>query len=525
MKLTSIGFLALSSSLSAHASAVPSKPHHGGALSDYTNPVLWEDLADLDVFRVGNEYYYSASNMAFSPGAPILKSGDLVNWEYVGHSVPRLEFNNTAAYSLDGGKQAYVKGIFASSMRYRASTNTFVWIGCVEYKHTYVYEAKDPAGDWELVKFIDTCYYDCGLLIDDNDDLFVAYGNTNISVAQLNDDYSERSVTSVFNGTFYIEGSRFYHIGDQYYILTTQPANREWTLKSSSGPFGPYEIKVFADEVSPPTAGAGYPHQGGIVDTPSGDWYYMAFIDDYPEGRVPVLSPFHFNDEGWPTLPSNQTFNQSHPYPSKPVPVPPKTGIDRFKGNKLGPEWEWNHNPDVSAYSLSKRGLILRTASVTPDLFRAKNTLTHRILGPSSTATVHLDISKMQAGDRAGLALFRDNMAHIAIQDGQVQLWRNLSLGAGWNTISTGFVEASAALPRGAKDVYFRLHANVAPQSDKLGTFSWSTNGRNFQPLGTPYLMNNTYYFFVGYRFGIFNFATEKLGGSVTARSFEMAAP
>ena len=49
--------------------------------STYKNPVLWEDLADIDVFRVGNEYYYSASTMAFSPGAPILKSGDLVNWK------------------------------------------------------------------------------------------------------------------------------------------------------------------------------------------------------------------------------------------------------------------------------------------------------------------------------------------------------------------------------------------------------------------------------------------------------------
>ncbi|KAK6433442.1 hypothetical protein LTR95_010382 [Oleoguttula sp. CCFEE 5521] len=373
--------------------------------------------------------------MAFSPGAPILKSGDLVNWEFVGHSVPRLEFNNTDAYSLDDGKQAYVKGIFASSMRYRASTGRYHWIGCVEYKHTFVYSAADPAEDWELLKYTDTCYYDCGLLFDDDDDIYVAYGNTNISVAQLNNDWSEKSVTSVYNGTFYIE------------------ANREWTLKSSSGPFGPYEIKVFADEVSPPTLGAGFPHQGGIVDTPNGDWYYMAFIDHYPEGRVPGLSPFHFDADGWPTLQSNQTFNQSHPYPSKPVPVPPKTSIDRFRGNKFGPEWEWNHNPDVSAYSLSNRGVTLRTVSVTPDLFRAKNTLTHRILGPSSTATIHLDISKMRSGDRAGLAHFRDNMARIAIQDGQVQLWHNLSLGAGWNTISTGFVEASASLPHGAKDV------------------------------------------------------------------------
>jgi hypothetical protein len=44
----------------------------------FENPVLWEDLADLDIFRVGKTFYYSASNMHYSPGAPILRSYDLV---------------------------------------------------------------------------------------------------------------------------------------------------------------------------------------------------------------------------------------------------------------------------------------------------------------------------------------------------------------------------------------------------------------------------------------------------------------
>jgi beta-xylosidase len=88
------------------------------AQQTYTNPVLWYDLADIDVFRKGNQYYYSASTMSFSPGAPILRSGDLVNWEFIGHSVPRLDFHDTA-YDLADNKQAYVRGIWASSMQYR----------------------------------------------------------------------------------------------------------------------------------------------------------------------------------------------------------------------------------------------------------------------------------------------------------------------------------------------------------------------------------------------------------------------
>ena len=75
----------------------------------YTNPVVWQDFADGDIIRVGDTYYYSASTMHYSPGATILRSYDLVNWEYAGHSVPKLDFDSTA-YDLTGG-QAYVKGI------------------------------------------------------------------------------------------------------------------------------------------------------------------------------------------------------------------------------------------------------------------------------------------------------------------------------------------------------------------------------------------------------------------------------
>ena len=169
---------------------------------------------------------------------------------------------------------------------------------------------------------------------------------------------------------------------------------------------------------------------------------------------------------------------------------------------------------------------------MTDDLFRARNTLTHRILGPDSTATIEVDISAMKAGDTAGLALFRDNMAYIGIQDGMVCLQRNLSLGAGWNTISDGYEEASVSIPKpppsrygnssSGQSVWLRLHADIAPASDLLGTFYYSFDGEQFAQLGTGYEMNTTYYFFMGYRFGIFNFATEELGGSITVKSFDM---
>ena len=49
-------------------------------------------------------------------------------------------------------------------------------------------------------------------------------------------------------------------------------------------------MRALLDRISAPVSGAGVPHQGGIVETQNGDWYYMAFIDAYPGGRMPVLA-------------------------------------------------------------------------------------------------------------------------------------------------------------------------------------------------------------------------------------------
>jgi len=60
---------------------VPARSQPVLAAANYSNPVVWQDFADLDVIRVNDTYYYSASTMHYSPGAPILRSYDLVNWE------------------------------------------------------------------------------------------------------------------------------------------------------------------------------------------------------------------------------------------------------------------------------------------------------------------------------------------------------------------------------------------------------------------------------------------------------------
>lgn len=491
--------------------------------TNFSQPVLWEDLADLDIFRVNDTFYYSASTMHYSPGAPILHSYDLVNWEFIGHSVPDLDWGNI--YNLDGG-QAYVKGIWASTLRYRKSNGMWYWIGCIQFSTTYVFTSPSATGPWKQSGVINTCYYDCSLLIDDDDTMYVAYGSTQISVAQLSSDgLSQIKTQQVFSSSFSIEGSRFYKRNGQYYILNDQPANAEYVLKSSS-PWGPYTQKQLLNNLATPISGGGIPHQGGIVDTPNGDWYYMAFVDSYPGGRVPVLAPITWGSDGFPAIATvNGGWGTSYPYPLTPHTLLSPTGKDTFQGTSLAPQWEWNHNPDPNYYSVNN-GLTLRTAKVTNDLYAARNTLTHRILGPQSYATIELTINNMKPGDRSGLAMLRDSSAYIAVINNsgtlRVSMVQGLTMDSNWNTASTGSEVAGINLPSGTSKIWLRASADIHPGSGRTAAFYYSTDGTTFQTIGSPYVLNSTWNFFMGYRYAIFNYATSSLGGSVVVNSFDM---
>lgn len=508
-----------------------------------TNPVLWQDHPDLDVFRIGSVFYYSSSTFAYSPGAPVLKSYDLANWEPVSHSVPELPFG--AKYNLDGNGQGYVDGIWASTLRYRESNDLFYWMGCVEGGDTYVFTA--PGGDalgnggevqswdWTAQTPIPKCYYDMGLLIDDDDTMYVAYGNTEISVAQLSDDgLSEvRSQVVYASETGTIEGARMYKVNGYYYIFVTRPADAEWVLRAES-PFGPYEMRDFVTRIEGPLANAGFAHQGGIVDTENGDWYYVGFMDAYPGGRIPVVAPFTWED-GWPVLVTdNGEWGRTYPLPvqtDKQVKSP--LGTDEFTGEALSHEWEWNHNPDNSRWRFADGGgLVLQTADVTTDLYAARNTLTHRIMGPKSTGTFRLDIRGMADGDRAGAVLFRDRAAYIGVRrEGDAStlvMVEGLTLDEGtWDTTSEGTVaETGPVLGADVEEVWLRIEADITPafelQEERATVFSYSLDGEEYTRLGPEFAMSNSWRYFTGYRFGVFNHATKELGGEVLVKSFTM---
>lgn len=171
-------------------------------IGNYSNPIIWDDLPDLEVIRVDDTYYCSASTFAFSPGAPVLKSYDLINWEYIGHSVPELTFGPD--YYLDGTNPgAYVKGIWASTLGYRRSNGLFYWYGCiVGTQKTFIFTAKNPEGPWTGLQPIERFYYDAGVLIDKDDTMYIAYGSKTIQVAQLSRDGMSEIKCQVSNAIY-----------------------------------------------------------------------------------------------------------------------------------------------------------------------------------------------------------------------------------------------------------------------------------------------------------------------------------
>lgn len=500
----------------------------------FSNPIMWEDLPDDEIVRVDDVYYYTASNMHYSPGAPILRSWDLVNWEYIGHAVPVLDFG--AKYDLSGG-QAYVKGTWASSLHYRKSNKTFYFLGCIDFAKTYIYTAPAAEGPWQRKSTINNCYYDAGIMVDyddsaDDSNMYVAYGSGKISVAQLSaDGLTQVKTQEVFTPSGSpIEGSHFFKYKGNYYITPTRPADGEYVLKSSNV-WGPYTSKMLIDKTKGPVAGGGVPHQGSLIQTQKGDWYYMGFQDAYPGGRIPVLAPVTWSADGWPsvTLVDN-AWAGSYPYPDVPRPpraTKPHTGTDSFSGTTLAPEWEWNHNPDNTKWSINN-GVTLQTATVTNDLYAARNTLTRRTIGPQSTSTVQIDISAMKDGDVAGLALLKHMSAYVAVKKSggtsKVSMVNGLAMNtSGWATTSTGTEAASS--PISGTTIWLRATADVRPGTGRQAKFSFSTDGTTFTAIGPAYTLNTDWQFFPGYRYGIFNFATSALGGSISVKSFQLTVP
>ncbi|OBT69154.1 hypothetical protein VE03_02012 [Pseudogymnoascus sp. 23342-1-I1] len=214
-------------------------------------------------------------------------------------------------------------------------------------------------------------------------------------------------------------------------------------------------------------------------------------------------------------------------YPGGQPPSPTShTGADELTGNFPSPQWEWNHNPSSTAFSLSN-GSALSAATVTDDLYHARYTHTHRTLGPTSSGTIVLHFTNLADGDRAGLEVLRDSRSWIGVRKDSssltVSMQSGLTMTSTWQASSTGSEVASKTIS--GSRVWLRICTDINVGSGKEASFYYSTDGLGFEKLGSLVLGSEWVGVFMGYRYAIFNFATKALGGSGKTESFNVDAP
>lgn len=345
----------------------------------------------------------------------------------------------------------------------------------------------------------------------------------------------------IFESNEPVEGARMYKIRGTYYIWITKPGDEQRVLKSIDGIYGPYECRQVLNKVLSPLPGSAPPHQGALIDTADGRWFYMAFIDAYPGGRLPVLAPVDFDYQGWPQIVCDQTETGKGWSLKYATPLPHNNRSmthvgpyrDTFVGYAtLNPRWEWNHNPDDTKWRIGNQGLELQTACVTTNLYHAANTLTHRILGPKSQATFAIDFSAMISGDRVGVGVFRDESSYIGIHRGpnrtELVYVDDIRLQEGWKVASHGRTQVSG-LRMDQHHIWLRVQADITPafhgrerEETRYAKFFYSMDGEEFVPFGQDYPMKNSWEWYLGYRFAVSNFATVQLGGRIAIKSFEL---
>lgn len=486
----------------------------------YVNPLLNADFPDPDIIRVDDTYYMATTTMYHFPGLTILKSRDLVNWEYCANPLERIA--DTDAYNLLNGQNYYAKGQWAPSLRYHDGKFYINFIAFGDDGGDILLTATDPEGAWQMRR-LDGFYYDSGVLFD-GDDIYIVSGNTELSVTQLDADFRKLKSLQVISGHEGLEGSHFYHIGDYYYIYCTHWDNGSGlqTVYRSVSPWGPYV------QVSEPLMQGQGIHQGGLVETQTGEWWTVLFKDAGPIGRIPYLEPVVWRD-GWPVLGNEgqdvSAAGTGYRKPATGTACPPSylPTNDTFTDPVLGMQWQWNHNPDASAWSLGDGWLRLATSGTAASLRQARNSLTQRIVGadPNATAadrmtdlygTIKIAVGAMADGDVCGLAVFQDPYAFIGVrQTGGTR--RLYSYRSAYDDNGTQRSELGMKGGVLASDtIYLRAVANFGT---RRATFFYSYDNREWTRFGVELPMRYTLDVFVGQRFYLFNYATAGAGGYV----------
>ena len=306
-------------------SAIPLSPRAVAASDSgnqtFTNPVMYADVPDVDVIRVDDAYYMVSTTMHLSPGCPVMKSTDLVNWETVSYTYDILDDGDK--FALRNGESDYGNGSWAASIRHY-NGKYYVSFASLSTGKTYIFSTTDVEnGTWHRSEF-SGYLHDVSLLTTQDDGMYVVYGSGTARCRPvyedengditLGDEVTLIEYTGLDNDgnpvngpvSYISEGIHAYEIGDYYYLFMIQwptGGRRQeicWRASSLDGPWESRKVFDSGLEFDGQMDDAGVA-QGGIVQAADGSWYAMLFQDHSSVGRIPVLVPVTWED-GWPVF-------------------------------------------------------------------------------------------------------------------------------------------------------------------------------------------------------------------------------
>lgn len=480
----------------------------------YKNPIIHADYSDPDAVRVGDDFYMTASSFNAAPGLPILHSKDLVNWRIVNHVFTEQEPKELFARPQHGG------GVWAPSIRYHAG-EFYIYYGDPDFG-IYMTKAKDPAGEWSrplLIKeakgWIDPC-----LLWDDDGSAYLVHafagsraGIKSLLVVNRMNKEGTRILDDgvmVFDGHEAhptVEGPKFYKREGYYYIFAPAggvPTGWQLVLRSKNI-YGPYEEKIVLAQGKTSVNG---PHQGALVDTPTGEWWFLHFQDRGAYGRIVHLQPAAWKN-GWPVIGADPdgdgtgepVMNFRKPNVGKTWPIETPADSDEFDSNTLGRQWQWHGNPVASwAFPYPPKG-ALRMFSVeqpagSKNLWDLPNLLLQKFPAEEFTATVKVTLNPRFEGEKFGLVVMGLDYSYIGVvaREGRFNFIRSTAKDADKGTAETEELSLSVVdtiFPPPSENLKFPpgemvFYLRVKVTKGAVCTFSLSSDGKLFTMLGPP---------------------------------------
>ena len=480
----------------------------------YTNPIIYADYSDPDVIRVDNDYYMTASSFSSIPGLPILHSKDLVNWKLIGYALGKYPDD-----TFD--RPQHGKGVWAPSIRHQNSYFYIYW-GDPD-NGVYMVRSQSIHGPWEqpvLVLpgkgIIDPCpFWDS----DGQAYLIHAWAASRAGVKSLltlrkmNSDGTavEHTGKHVFDGNDHhptIEGPKLYKRNGYYYVLAPAGGVKSgWQVAlRSKNIYGPYEEKIVLEQGSTSVNG---PHQGGWVDTSTGQSWFIHFQDCESYGRIIHLQPMNWQND-WPlmgrynaengkqepvlTYAKPETSNESKS-------IGPLTN-DEFDSDNLGLQWQWQANPKLTWFGLLPKTKYLRLFSHPLDvesgsLRNAGNILLQKFPAPDFTATTKMTFTPKGNGKCAGLTIMGNSYASLYLteKDGQMILTQAVCKDAHKGNTEQIIAEANIT----SNTVYLQVEVN-SPNAECI--FSYSLDGERYLQIGDNFIATPNAW--IGAKVGIF---------------------